>query len=335
MTKTAIQWPLVFFSLLATGGAGILACVGLSEFLGVKRRSDFLAIVVALIMIVVGGGLFVFSIGQPSRMMALLTNVTSGSPVSLEFLACGLSLIVAVVYLFIKRGENIVAGKVMGVIAVLIALAFGFVTGYRYEAMPGMAEWHTHTLSIGFLLSFLLFSGFCYGVITSFGRRLHLGGEVEADVSAEAGVSAVAGESAEPGAAAGESAEAQSEVMTEAQWHEERTRVIAKVYAWVMLILAAATTVVDCVHLAMVHLDSSLILYVVLVAVVGGIATLLIALGMLRKPHFVWVYLGLITTFTGGLTFRMFVYLSASPHLLGQSDSIVHNIVQMGCCLFM
>jgi len=318
VTKTTIQWPLVLFSLLATGGAGILASMGLSEFHGVRRRTDFIALIVALILIVVGGGLFVLSTAQPSRMMALLTNVSTGSMVSLEFLGCGVALIVAVVYLFIKRAENPTAGKVIGVISVVVALAFGFVTGFRYETMLGTPEWHTPTISLGFMLTSLLFGGFCYEFIASFGGQAKAADEVEdADADMGAGAKAAAGAKAPAGGA-----DVNSRVA--------KDRSFSRAFAWILTVLAALSTILYCVHIGMVDLTGNFVGYILLVVVVGGACSLLLSIAMVFKPQRYWVYIGFATTLVGGLAFRAFVYLVANPHLLGQINNAMYAFTQTG-----
>jgi formate-dependent nitrite reductase membrane component NrfD len=152
---------LVLFKLFAAGGAGILGFVGIAEFIDKKGRADTSALLTALLLLVAGGVAGVFQVAQPAKIMAFVRNLSSGSPISLELMAWGLCLIVAVVYLLVKRGGGS-ATRVLGVIAVAVALAVGFLTGYSHATMVGMPGWHTPTIPVSFLLSSMTFGGFCY-----------------------------------------------------------------------------------------------------------------------------------------------------------------------------
>jgi hypothetical protein len=161
VSKTPVEWLLVLFKLLAASGAGVLAFVGISEFLGGRKRTNLIAIIIALVMIVVGGGLAVLKVGNPSSVMAAAANIRTGAPVSLEFLACGLTLVVGVIYLFVQRQEG-PASKVLGCASVLGAVAVGYTTGYSHQAMVGTPVWNTPAIPFGFLFGALLLGGFIY-----------------------------------------------------------------------------------------------------------------------------------------------------------------------------
>ena len=66
----AIQWPLLIFSLLAGCGGVTLASAGVAELLGVAKKTRFIAVVVALVLLIVGGCASVLHLAQPANIMA-------------------------------------------------------------------------------------------------------------------------------------------------------------------------------------------------------------------------------------------------------------------------
>jgi formate-dependent nitrite reductase membrane component NrfD len=158
-----IQWPIVIFKLLACGGAGILGFIGISEFFGNKEKvkPNWAAAIVALLMIVVGGAIVLFQVAKPTQIMSIVRNISTGSPISLEFLAFAISLFMGIVYLFLERREEAVP-KITGVAGIIVALGMGLMSGYSHMMMQGSPAWHTPAIPISFLTSGLLVGGFIY-----------------------------------------------------------------------------------------------------------------------------------------------------------------------------
>jgi formate-dependent nitrite reductase membrane component NrfD len=158
-----IQWPIVIFKLLACGGAGVLGFVGIAEFFQDKEKakSNRVAVIVALLMIAIGGAMVLFQVAKPAQIMAVMRNVTAGSPISLEFLVFLISLVVGIIYLFLERREEAVP-KVMGIVGIAVALGMGFMSGYSHMMMTGSPAWHTPAIPVSFLTSGLLLGGFIY-----------------------------------------------------------------------------------------------------------------------------------------------------------------------------
>ncbi len=108
-----IQWPLVIFGLLAGCGGATIAFIGISEILGVGKKARIPAAIAAIILLIVGGCASVLHLGQPANIMAAAANVFSFSGISVEMIALGLNVIVAVVYLLLARSGNEAAAKML------------------------------------------------------------------------------------------------------------------------------------------------------------------------------------------------------------------------------
>jgi anaerobic dimethyl sulfoxide reductase subunit C (anchor subunit) len=102
----------------------------------------------------------VFHLGQPLNFMSAVTNLGSFSGVSLELIFLGLSIIVAVIYVLLVRSGN-AASKFIGIIGLLLALVFGFITGHSYQ-IEAQITWNTYALAIVYLTSAFTLGGFVY-----------------------------------------------------------------------------------------------------------------------------------------------------------------------------
>ena len=128
------------------------------------KRIYYIAIITAMLMIAVAGLCAVLTVARPANIMAAARNLASGSPISIELLMYGLGVAVGLVYFFVKRSESRFT-PVIGIIAVLVAVAIGFSTGYSHQAMPGTPAWHTITIPLSFMLSSLLLGGLLFQTI--------------------------------------------------------------------------------------------------------------------------------------------------------------------------
>lgn len=173
----AIQWPLLIFSLLAGCGGVTLASAGVAELMGIGKKTRFIAVVVALVLLVVGGCASVLHLAQPSNIMAAAANVFSFSGISVELIMLGLNVIVGAVYLVIVgRGGSTSAAKAMGVIGIVTGLIMAFVVGNGY-VMEAQPLWNTPTLPLAYLGS-----GLACGA-TLFASLMTARGEDAADVA--------------------------------------------------------------------------------------------------------------------------------------------------------
>lgn len=157
----SIQWAFVVFKLLAGAGAGVVGFVGLAELFSSKSESKRKAILIGLILLLIAGCAALLQVGKPERIMSVVRNLSPDSPVSWELLSYGAALIVGVVYALLSKRENVLV-KIVAAVAVIVAVAIGFTTGYSHMSMVGMPSWHNIAIPAGFLFSALLLGSLLY-----------------------------------------------------------------------------------------------------------------------------------------------------------------------------
>lgn len=145
----AIQWSLVIFTVL-TGCAGwMFAGVAYDSVRGANGDKSFVAGLVALVVMVVGGCASVTHLSHPDRMLAALGHPTSG--IFTEAVLVGLFAVCAVVFLvLVKRGSAVGAQKTFAVLAAVFGVVLSFMAGSSYM-MTSTATWDTVLLPIGYL----------------------------------------------------------------------------------------------------------------------------------------------------------------------------------------
>jgi len=156
-----IEWPLILFTIVAGAGAGVLAFAGVSEFFGAGKKPRFIAAILALILLVVGGCLSLLHLGNPGNFMQAAANLMSFSPISLELIFLGLGVIVAIIYLVVVNREGS-ASKIIGVLGIIVGVIFCYVSGHGYEVIAIRPAWSTPTLTLSYLLSALTIGGFLF-----------------------------------------------------------------------------------------------------------------------------------------------------------------------------
>ncbi|MCR5582561.1 MAG: dimethyl sulfoxide reductase anchor subunit [Eggerthellaceae bacterium] len=162
-----IQWPLLLFSLIAGCGGATFAFVGISELLGAAEKARFKATIAAIALMIVGGLCSVAHLGQPANIMAAAQNLFSFSGISVEIIALGLAVIVALIYLIAIRGGNFGgASKALGVCGIVVGLLLGFVTGNGY-VMQAQPAWNTIALPLAYLGTDLPMGAFTFLAIAS------------------------------------------------------------------------------------------------------------------------------------------------------------------------
>lgn len=173
----AIQWPLLIFSLLAGCGGVTLASAGVAELLGVAKKTRFVAVVVALVLLIVGGCASVLHLAQPANIMAAAANIFSFSGISVELIMLGLNVIVGAIYLvLVGRGGSASASKAVGVIGIVVGIVMAFVVGNGY-VMEAQPLWNTPLLPVAYLGS-----GLACGA-TLFASLMVARGEEAADIA--------------------------------------------------------------------------------------------------------------------------------------------------------
>lgn len=144
-----IQWPLVIFAWAAGCGGVVFSFVGLSELLGVAKKTRVPATIVSLVLLVIGGCASVLHLGQPSNIMAAATNILSFSGISVELIMLGINFVLGLVYLILYRNESATAMKVVGAVAIVTGLLMAFVTGHGY-VMDSQEYWN-NAVAFGYL----------------------------------------------------------------------------------------------------------------------------------------------------------------------------------------
>ena len=165
MSKTAIQWALVVFKLLAGVGGGILGFAGLAALLGRRTDDNRKALLVSLGLLLIAGCAVLIYVGKPSGIMLVVRNVSLNSPLSWELMSYGFAIVVSIVFLILGKSKGVLL-KTLAIIAIIVAVAVGFTTGYSHLSMVGMRSWHNPLIPWCFLISALLLSGLIYLAIT-------------------------------------------------------------------------------------------------------------------------------------------------------------------------
>jgi hypothetical protein len=292
----------VLLKFFVAGSAGMLGFVGLSEFAGGRtaaaasspdipdaaapdgrKRVNTIAIIIALALLAAGGCAAFIQLGRPASIMSVARNISSASPVSLEFLACAACLIVGAGYLLATaRGSSAVTRKAFGIIAMATAVAVGFTGGYSHQAMVGMTAWHSPTISLSFLLSALVLGGFLYlTLLVVFGQGA-------------------------PGKALSREASAPA---------------LPQVALWVLAGLSLLSTIALVANGLAVPLDDAAALYWALAPLAGGAVPLVAAVLMLRRASLAWVCLGTAGAIAGALTLRATIWLAVNAGLSKLTES--------------
>lgn len=161
-----IQWPLVLFSLLAGAGGLTFGFAALSGLLKKgSLRARFIASVVAMVLMVVGGCFSLLHLALPQNVMAAVTNIFSFSGISIELVLLGVTFILALIYaVVLKRDVSDNARNIVGVIGIVAALLLGFFCGHGY-IMEGRPLWNTELLPVAYLGTALATGAFIFGGI--------------------------------------------------------------------------------------------------------------------------------------------------------------------------
>ncbi|MCL2883162.1 MAG: dimethyl sulfoxide reductase anchor subunit [Coriobacteriia bacterium] len=162
----AIQWPLVLFTLIAGAGAGLMAFVGLGEFIGSGKKTRLISLVISLVLLVVGGVFSIFHLGHPANVMNAATNIGSLSPISLELLFIGICVVVNIIYLIIVNRAG-AAAKVFGILGIVFGVVFMYITGHGYSVILTRPAWANPVLALAYLFTSLTLGGFIWLIMQS------------------------------------------------------------------------------------------------------------------------------------------------------------------------
>lgn len=146
-----IQWPLVLFGILC-GMGGTLACsIGVAELMGRARQARFVASIVSLALMVVGGLAVVAHLSMPLNAFYAVAHVFSFSGISVELIMLVITFVVMLVYaILLKRDVAPGAFKALAVLAIVSGLVLAFVCGHGY-VIQSREYWDTELLPLAYM----------------------------------------------------------------------------------------------------------------------------------------------------------------------------------------
>ncbi len=144
-----IQWPSIISTLLIALGAGTFAAVAVTEWWGKAERARGLGALTALIALIAGASITVFSFGHPERFLLVLGHL--GTSTSNQMLALILVGAAALVYVAAPRmGYSAAASKGIATVGLGLAVLAAFTAGYAY-VLPSRPAWNTLLLPLLFM----------------------------------------------------------------------------------------------------------------------------------------------------------------------------------------
>lgn len=191
-----IIWGLtiaVFFAIIAAG-AGLLALCGLSEYLGfmndVQRKQG---ITFALAAMAAGGVLVIMDLGNPAKFLYLIGSFNLTSFTVLDFWFLTLTMIAAVIYLFMARAGK--STKVVGTVAAVLAVGLVVVEGVLLANNTSHHLWASPMSVVSFLSGAFLAGSALMVVIAPEHKKVFLVALIASALVtfAEVGTSLVAG----------------------------------------------------------------------------------------------------------------------------------------------
>ena len=159
-----IQWPLVFFTLFVGLGSGIiLAVVYLTEIRREALPIRMPGMILALVMLGLGGMSSTMHLGHPERIFGALGHPTSG--IFMEAAVMGIVSFLVFVYLVaLYRQANDGLRRTIGIAAAVLAFVMAFVNGDAY-VMASRPAWNTWLLPFFYAVSAPVFGCFSAAVL--------------------------------------------------------------------------------------------------------------------------------------------------------------------------
>ncbi len=137
------QWPLIFFTLLTTFSAGVIGLLGLYVVLGKAQKSAFVAAIVALAALAIGGIASFTHLHHWDRLFNGFGSITSG--ITQELIGIVVLFVVSVMILVMSRRGKL--PQWLGVVALVVGVAMVFVTANSYY-MSARPLWATPLLFV-------------------------------------------------------------------------------------------------------------------------------------------------------------------------------------------
>lgn len=161
----SIQWPLVLFGLICGLGGTLGAAAAVAELMGKARQGRFVASVVALVLLVVGGCTVLLHITLPQNVFYAVTNLASLSGISVEIIMIAITFVLVGAYaIMLKREVPDAARKAIAILALISGVVLAFVCGHGY-VIDSRPYWDTNLMPLAYLGSVLPAGAFLYLVI--------------------------------------------------------------------------------------------------------------------------------------------------------------------------
>lgn len=142
-----IAWSLVLFTALTGCGGWLFAGVAIDEFAKKTSKANFVAAIVALVLLIVGGLCSVTHLEHPENMMAALNHPTSG--IFIEAVLVGIAAAFVIVYL-VAYNRNEMLRRICAVVGAVVGVALSFMAGHSY-LMDAVYTWNTMLLPLAYL----------------------------------------------------------------------------------------------------------------------------------------------------------------------------------------
>lgn len=137
----AIQWPLVFFTLLTGLGVGVFSCVAVTEWLGIGEVVRMPGTITALVAMAFGGAASVFHLSHPFRGYNIVKHLNTG--VGKEMLLMGITGAAVFLYaLTLFIGLAGFPGKILTAVGLVSGIILAFEMGATY-VLPARPAWRT------------------------------------------------------------------------------------------------------------------------------------------------------------------------------------------------
>lgn len=143
----AVQWELLFFSLLVGLGMGCFAFVAVTEWLGKLESIRLPGAITSIICLGIGGIISALHLGHPERVFHILGNIKSG--IAQEFILSAVAggLIALYIVLLLWQGASAKARKNVAILGLVAAVLLVFSTGNLY-VLGARPAWSTFILPV-------------------------------------------------------------------------------------------------------------------------------------------------------------------------------------------
>ncbi len=134
-----LQWPLILFTTFVAWCAGLFGTQCLYVIRGKGEKTQFVAWIMAAILLVVGGISVFLHLEHRGRIFNGFGHITSG--ITQEFISIIAIAVVAVVFLVMLKKNGSVP-RAVGIVGLIFSIIMVAVTGHSYM-MASLPAWNT------------------------------------------------------------------------------------------------------------------------------------------------------------------------------------------------